>query len=287
MSATHSGKILMAGCGTLGSAIGRALAAEQPVWGLRRSSNEVPAPLHGLQADLTRPETLGPVLQEEFEVVIYCLTPATPDDAGYRDAFVTGLDNLLNQLEQSSRPPRHLFFVSSTGVYHQDDDSWVNEDSPTRPGRFSGQRLLEAEQRLADSPISGTSVRFSGIYGGGRTRFLEKVRSGWQPEVGQSPFTNRIHQEDCVGSLCHLTRRALRGDTLDRLYLASDSEPARLADVVDWIRHQTPCATPRPGGSERRAGSKRCDNSRLLATGYELRYPSFREGYAAMINAAP
>lgn len=289
MSATQSSKILLAGCGALGAAIGMALAEHHPVWGLRRSSNRVPAPLRGLQADLTQPQTLGPVLREDFEVVIYCLTPTTADDTGYRAAFVTGLDNLLNQLERRSHPPRHLFFISSSGVYHQNDDSWVNEDSPTQPSRFSGQRLLQGEQRLADSSIAGTSVRFSGIYGAGRSRFLDRVRDGWQPAPGPTPFTNRIHQDDCVGSLCHLVRRALQGEPLERLYLASDSEPARLAEVVEWIRSQTPCAPARPdsGSGGRRAGSKRCDNSRLLACGYRFRYPSFREGYAAMINAAP
>ncbi len=35
----------------------------------------------------------------------------------------------------------------------------------------------------------------------------------------------------------------------------------------------------------RRAGSKRCRNTRLLETGYRFRYPSFREGYGAMLRS--
>jgi hypothetical protein len=30
-------------------------------------------------------------------------------------------------------------------------------------------------------------------------------------------------------------------------------------------------------------GSKRCRNDRLLASGYAFRFPTFREGYAALL----
>ena len=35
--------------------------------------------------------------------------------------------------------------------------------------------------------------------------------------------------------------------------------------------------------SHRRAGSKRCRNRRLLESGYEFLYPTFREGYASLL----
>jgi hypothetical protein len=33
----------------------------------------------------------------------------------------------------------------------------------------------------------------------------------------------------------------------------------------------------------RRAGSKRCRNTRLLESGYHFLYPTFREGYASLL----
>ena len=89
------------------------------------------------------------------------------DDAGYRAAYVDGLHNLLAELEGRPTPPRRVFFTSSTGVYGQDDGSWVNEGSPTEPGRFSGRRMVEAEGVLAASSIPHTSVRLGGIYAEG------------------------------------------------------------------------------------------------------------------------
>jgi hypothetical protein len=58
---------------------------------------------------------------------------------------------------------------------------------------------------------------------------------------------------------------------------------------MDWLaaRLQLP-APPRrrgePGGL--RGSNKRCRNDKLKATGFRFRYPSYREGYGALIEAA-
>lgn len=283
-SATDKRRILLAGCGQLGTLIGLALAETHQVWGLRRNADQVPSPLKPLKADLLLPDTLEAVLPPDLDTVIYCLTPNQYDDAGYKAAFVTGLDNLLNTLERRERLPERVFFVSSTGVYHQNDDSWVDENSPTLPDRFSGKRLLEGEARLADSAIPGTAIRFSGIYGGQRRGLLEGVIAGRIAAGADTPFGNRIHEQDCVGVVRHLVSRLHGNQPIADCYLASDCEPVRQGDLVRWIRSQVPCQEPGPDARTLgRAGSKRCDNGRLLASGYRFRFPSFREGYAEML----
>ncbi|MFE8071317.1 NAD-dependent epimerase [Marinobacteraceae bacterium S3BR75-40.1] len=292
MSATQTplaakAPVLLAGCGKLGSRVGLALAGQHPVWALRRNAGKVPSPLHPIGGDLTRPQTYADDLPEDLDLVIYCVTPSSYDDAGYEAAFVTALDGLLKQLEARAHPPKHVFFVSSTGVYHQDDDSWVDERSPTEPERFSGQRLLEAEMRLAASPIPSTVVRFSGIYGGDRTGFLDKVLSGGLGPEPAGGFTNRIHEDDCVGVLTHLVDRRVHGHPLADCYLASDSAPIRKGDLVGWIREQIECAPLEPTTAvarSRGAGSKRCNNTRLLESGYRFRFPTYREGYGLMLE---
>ena len=100
-----------------------------------------------------------------------------------------------------------------------------------------------------------------------------------------APFSNRIHEEDAAEAAAHLVKLALSGATLEDCYLASDCEPVRLDEVVDWVRQQTPCAEPVPDARKGgRAGSKRCNNKRLLSTGFQFRYPDFRIGYRAMIE---
>ena len=46
----------------------------------------------------------------------------------------------------------------------------------------------------------------------------------------------------------------------------------------------TPTTRARLAAAGRSAGNKRCSNARLLATGFRFRYPSYREGYEALLR---
>ncbi len=128
-------------------------------------------------------------------------------------------------------------------------------------------------------------VRFSGIYGNDRDGMLSKMRDGSIAPAPDSGYTNRIHEDDAVGALCHLVNRDLEGKSLEDCYLASDCEPARLGDIVAWVRETMRCDPVRPDARrDSRVGSKRLDNSRLLATGYRFLFPTFREGYTSMVD---
>ncbi|MGO1463268.1 MAG: NAD-dependent epimerase/dehydratase family protein [Marinobacter sp.] len=275
--------ILIAGCGKLGGAIASKLQESAHVYGLRRNPGKVPEGVRGIGADLSRPETLAGKLPDDLDTVIYCLTPSHYDEQGYRDAYVIGLSNLLDAL--GSQQLKRLFFISSTSVYAQNDDSLVDETSAASPNRATGQQILAGEQTALDSGHPATIVRFSGIYGPTRRRFLEAVVAGRMSPAKPAPFSNRIHEDDAAEAVAHLNGLALAGEHLDNCYVASDCEPVRLDEVVDWIRQQVACAEPaadaRKGG---RAGSKRCVNQRLTQTGFRFRYPDFRAGYREMIK---
>ncbi len=279
----HPTQILVAGCGKLGGAIASILSDKARVYGLRRNPDKVPSGVTGIGADLTHPDSLKGTLPENLDVVIYCLTPSSYDEQGYHDAYVTGLQNLLNAI--GDKPLIRLLFVSSTSVYAQDDDSWVDEASATEPDRFSGQQILEGEQTALNSRHPATVVRFSGIYGPTRQRFLEEVLEGRMNPQSPAPFSNRIHEQDAARAIAWLSNKALQGQELENLYIASDCEPVRLDKVVEWVRQQVPCKNPvkgaRKGG---RAGSKRCNNQRLLDSGFEFRYPDYKAGYREMIK---
>jgi len=289
MAITESNKlprILVAGCGKLGGSIASLLSEQAEVFGLRRNPDRIPAAIHPLGADLLQADQLNSVIPDQLDAVIYCLTPSSYDEQGYQDAYVNGLNNLLHAL--SGQTLQRLIFISSTSVYAQDDDSWVDESSPTKPSRFSGQTILAGENLALDSGFATTVVRFSGIYGPSRRRFLDAVVAGNMNPVSPGPFSNRIHEADAAAVVAHLLHKSLSGEDVDNCYIASDCEPVRLDEVVQWVQEQQPCATPkadaRIGG---RAGSKRCSNQRLLGSGYHFRYPDFRAGYREMIAERP
>ncbi len=282
---------LIAGCGYVGSALGERLkAAGHEVTGLRRRPEALPDAIRAVAADLLRPETLESLPESRW--VFYTAAASGRDERAYREAYVEGLAHLLDSMSRWRVPPERVLFTSSTGVYHQTDGAWVDEESPTEPATFSGRILLEAESVLRASPFTSISVRFGGIYGPGRTRTIERVRSGEARLPAAGPvYSNRIHRDDCAGVLEHLAALAEPADC----YVGVDHDPADLADVYRWLAELLGVGAPaqdppsaasgpaqRPGG---RAGSnKRCRNRRLVESGYTFRFPSFREGYRTLLG---
>lgn len=275
--------VLVAGCGKIGLPLARSLTDNFEVWGLRRSQMENEAGVRFLSADLTKPEGLHEVLPEEIHYVVYCLTPEARSEACYTACYVDGLTNLLQALPNPKALERVLF-VSSTAVYHQQDGSWVDEHSAAHPERFNGRVMLQAEAVAESLGFAVTVIRFSGIYGGGRNQLVARVKAGSVGLTTAPHFSNRIHQDDCVGFLRHLLVQA-SSQTLQRLYIATDSMPVLYNDLLGYLAQRLEVTLESASGSEglTRSGSKRCSNRRMLSTGYQLKYPSYREGYAEIL----
>ncbi|NNL64617.1 MAG: SDR family NAD(P)-dependent oxidoreductase [Myxococcales bacterium] len=239
-----------------------------------------------MAVDLCDPPKLAAALPGELDAVVYAVAADGRDVEAYRRAYVEGLSNLIAALPDGADAPR-LLFTSSTSVNAQDGGAWVDETSPTEPTAPTARVLVEAEACVAGAPGSASILRLGGIYGPGRTRLLEQVRSGEaRIPAGPPVFTNRIHRDDAAGALDHL----LKLSSVDPVYLGVDDEPADLATVLRWLAERLGAPAPRVADEEgmdaagrRRRTSKRCSNRRLREAGYAFRYPSFREGYGAML----
>jgi len=275
-------QILIAGCGDVGSQLGLSLAAEgHQVFGLRRNINQLPPGIQGIAADLSQPDTLIN-LPQQLDTLFYVVAAGSRDESVYRQAYPGGLQNLLLALQQQSIHPRQLFFISSTAVYHQHSDEWVDERSATEPDNFSGRIMLEAEQIALQSSIPATVVRFSGIYGPGRNYMLTQISRGIGYPSEPPRYSNRIHRDDCVGTLLHLWRLS-QHQTLEPVYLASDDQPTPLHEVGDWLAEQLE-VTITERSARRTIGSKRCSNALLKQSGYRFKYPNYRAGYPQLID---
>lgn len=276
--------VLVLGAGYVGEALLQRLALVGcPSYALKRSFSQPLPGARAIAADLTDPEALSK-LPRDVRFIVYLLSPDASTDDAYRAAYLTGLERLLASEAVRSSPLERILFASSTAVYGQTDGSLVDEDSPTEPAAFSGKRLLEAEARVHASGVPSVVVRFAGIYGPGRQRLLTSVRDG-SATVGPEPhITNRIHRDDCAGFLLHL----LQLDNPDPLYIGVDDEPSDLRVVLEWLAETLGAPPPRTsdaGSGRERGGNKRCSNRRLRASGYRLSYPSFRDGYGALIRS--
>ncbi len=274
-------RILIVGCGYAGTALGLRLArAGHEVFGARRDPRHLPSGLHPVRADVTVVSGLDD-LPRDVDCVYYMASAGRSDEAVYRQIYVTGLGNVLEALRRST--VQRLCFVSSTAVYGEQDGGVVDEQSPTEPTSFRGAMMLEAEQLVLRSQFEGVIARSTGIYGPGRARLIDRIRAGEQSARNPSTFTNRIHRDDLAAALEHLTAV----DRPDPVYICTDDEPAPLLEVERWIARALGVPAPAaPITFDPAPGNKRCSNARLRNTGFACRYPSYREGYGALVSSS-
>ena len=276
-------RVLIAGCGDVGTALGLSFGERgHEVFGARRSAHRLPPPLRPVPVDLTDTRAVKRVVPV-VDIVVYAVAAGSRDEGAYRRAYVDGVSTLLDVLEARAEPPRRVFFVSSTSVYGERGGEWVDETTPPAPRGFAGESLVAGERRMLASPIPATVVRFAGIYGPGRGWMIERARAGASCAGDPPKFTNRIHRDDCAGALAHLV--AL-DDRCDDVYIGVDDAPVEECEVLEWLAARLGAPPPRRvrgGGTASRASGKRCRNARLRASGYRFRHPTFREGYAAVL----
>jgi hypothetical protein len=84
----------------------------------------------------------------------------------------------------------------------------------------------------------------------------------------------------------HLTSAVEDPAPLD---VGTDDEPAELGEVLGFLAAEL--GLPEPGVEENdaglapgRGGDRRLSNARLRGTGFERAYPTYREGYRAMLD---
>lgn len=276
--------VLIAGCGDVGSRLAAQLPANNwQVYGLRRSIERLPAGVTGVAGDLFSDQCPGQWPEGNIDYLVYSAAATDHDEAGYQAAYIEGLKHMLGWLKQKGQQPKRLLFVSSSGVYSQTEGEWVDETSPAEATSYSGRIMREAEQIALNSGIAASVVRLTGIYGPGREWMLGQVRKGYRVAVDPPLYGNRIHADDAGGLLAFLLQADLQGKTLEDCYIGVDNAPVPLAEVVGWLRERLGITEWAAEASVRRAGSKRCSNARAKALGWEPRYPSYREGYSAML----
>jgi nucleoside-diphosphate-sugar epimerase len=275
--------ILIAGCGDLGRALGQDLVTRgYRVAGLRRTATPLPGGISTLSADVTQAHTLDRLAELRPSILVYSVSANAQSDDNYRAHYVDGLRNTLTALE-SVGSLRHVFFVSSTRVYGSSTEELLNERTPAIPADFGGRRLLEAESLLATATCPGTVLRLSGIYGPGRTRLL-KLAANTADWPAQNTWTNRIHRDDAAAFIALLIQRAMQHEAVADCYVVTDSKPAPQYEVLRWLAREMGVAGL-PATDPAVIGSRKLDNTRMLETGFMLRYPSYREGYAHELHA--
>ena len=274
-------RVLIAGCGYVGTALGLRLSqAGCEVFGLRREPTCLPSQIHPLAADLSSPDGLAGLPPLDFDFLVY---PAAADDAtesAYERAYVRGLVHMLKRLEQTSPGLRRTVFVSSTRVFPQSAGEWVDENDNQAPADYRGRILRQGEKVVTDCQVPSGVLRAGGIYGPSRAGMIRRVRNGAGCTADPPRYTNRIHRDDCAAVIQHLLNLADPAP----LFLGVDNAPTPECEVMDWLARQIGVALPpRKQGKPGKAG-KRCSNALLISSGFRFAFPTYREGYGSLLK---
>lgn len=242
---------------------------------------------------------IEPELVRELEAATHLLVSIPPDDRG--DVFLRVGEGHLRDAGELA----WVGYLSTTGVYGDRSGGRVDETSACRPtSERSKRRLLAEDQWLAFGRTSGRPVqvfRLAGIYGPGRN-VLERIFEGDRPrrirKVGQ--VFNRIHVDDIVGALS----TSIAAPRAGRIYNLADDEPSPRHEVLDYacrllgeepesllgpiVDFEEARRDLSPMAQSFWSDSRRVSNRRLKEElGYELLYPSYREGLSALVDRLP
>jgi len=225
---------------------------------------------------------------EELEGITHVLVTIPPDRSG-GDPVLTHLGEALGQL-----PLRWIGYLSTTGVYGDTGGAWVDEDAPTPAGPGRSQARLQCEAAWRSSGLPLQVFRLPAIYGPGRSPFaaLSSGKGRLIHKPGQ--VFCRIHVDDIIGALLHCL--ALDDSRRPELLNLSDDCPSPSSETLGYAAHLLGCPLPEvqrfkslsadmsPMAISFWNENRRVSNRRLKQdVGYALRYPSYREGYRAVL----
>lgn len=178
-----------------------------------------------------------------------------------------------------------LGYLSSTGVYGDAGGAWVDESSPVGTGR----RTARAEADAAWLALDARVFRLPGIYGPGRS-VLERVTEGRAKRIDlPGQVFSRVHVADIASGVM----AAITGAAPPGAYNLGDDWPCDQNQLVEHAcallgRKPPPLLSLAEADLSPMARGFYAENRRVAngkakrVLGWQLAYPTYREGLAAL-----
>jgi nucleoside-diphosphate-sugar epimerase len=280
--------IVILGCGYVGTRIARAALAEgRTVRVCARSTGRL-APLGALGAQVKYldggvPKGFTAALNGMAgATVVYSIPPVTslPPGQAMRAAL---------QAAYGFGAACFIYF-SSAGLYgaQPDDDAWIDEDTPLALDDAPMSNVRFDEDTILSSGFEALRtviLRLAPVYGPGRG-VRERLRRNEYKILDEGQHAiSRIHVDDVVRIVAAAEARA----PARSCFLVADDEPTTQGEYARWLCERMGRPMPpsrsmfQPGAARVTHRNRRIRNERMKrALAIELRYPSFREGEAAI-----
>ena len=191
---------------------------------------------------------------------------------------------------------RWIGYLSTIGVYGDQDGAWIDEATPPAPTNARTRQRVEIEEAWLElGRDSGRPVqifRLSGIYGPGRNAITKLRASTANRLIKPGQVFNRIHVDDIAGVLMASLAQPRNG----AIYNVTDDEPGPPQDVITFAAELTDLEPPpeipfeqaklTPMAASFYGESKRVSNALVKREfGYAFRYPTYREALRALAEA--
>jgi nucleoside-diphosphate-sugar epimerase len=225
-------RVLIVGCGDIGTRVARGLKHGVRVLALTSSATRLPdlrsqgvVPLLG---NLDRAATLARLAGLSTRVLYL----APPPTEGWGDPRVLAL---LRALRKRAVPVQFVY-GSTSGVYGDCDGAWVAETCPLQASTPRAVRRMAAENQVRffgrSARVSTQILRIPGIYAADRVGGTphERLRKGTPVlRAEEDVYTNHIHADD----LARACTASLWKGRPQRLYNISDDTELKMGDYYD------------------------------------------------------
>lgn len=287
-------RVVIFGAGYVGGAVARAcLAAGARVDALTRNPAKAAAleehGIHTVIGDMAERDWHEALRVGDYDCVLNCVSSGGGGLAGYQRSYYAGMESLRAWAGADGEARAHLIYTGSTSVYAAAAGERVGEQSSLEEEAPLPRVLLATEQLVSTWPAAWTVLRLAGIYGPGRHHLVSQMRETGEVAGRPEVRLNLVHRDDIVRAILATWGHAEAA--AGRIFNVADDGAAPKGEVVAWLAERlalpTPAFTGLPAGGRRRNTPDRviANDAFKAATGWTPRYPTFREGYAAILGA--
>lgn len=182
------------------------------------------------------------------------------DPDGFLQANLDGSRRLFDSALRSGVD--HIVFLSSRAVFDGlTEDTPLTETTPPHPASLYGRVKAQAEAHLAALPLTGQSLRATGLYGPGPHHKWQSLFRDYRAGHPIAPRRGtELHSADLAQAVCLLLNSARTG-----AFHASDLLLDR-HDLLTHVQRLTACPHPPPARSDRAVNPLLCQ--RLSSMGW-------------------
>ena len=208
----------------------------------------------------------------------------------------SNIDLVIKNFENNFKKNKFdwVTYLSATSVYGDKKGQWVDEATDPEPTSDRGVARLNAEKNwlklYKDFSLPIQIFRLSGIYSN-ENNVIERLKMGKLKIVNKkNHFFSRIHIDDIAGVLTLSLKKFIPGE----IYNISDNYPCSNEEIAKYAADLMKMNLPQKINIEDLESemlkifykeSKRVNNSRMKNFfGYELKYPTYKEGLNMIRN---